>query len=75
MNSIFYELLNLKKASKFKKYFNQFCYLACFETLFSRVITTAISPLVYKTRYEVSGTQFLSKQVKKGMFSWKYKEV
>jgi len=35
MNSIFYDvLMQLKKVSQFKKYFDQHCFVACFETLF-----------------------------------------
>ena len=33
MNSTFYDVLKLKKAIKFQKYFDQHCYVACFETL------------------------------------------
>ena len=31
MKSIFYDLLKLKRACKFKKYINRHCYVACFE--------------------------------------------
>ena len=34
MNSTFYEVLKLKKAIKFKTYYDQHCCVACFETLF-----------------------------------------
>ena len=34
MNSIFYDVLKLKKAGKFKRYFNQHRYIDCFETHF-----------------------------------------
>ena len=34
MNSIFYDVLKLEKARIFKKYFDQHCYVVCFETLF-----------------------------------------
>ena len=33
MNSIFYDVLKLKTASKYKKYFDYHFYEACFETL------------------------------------------
>ena len=33
MNSTFYEVLKPKKVIKFKKYFDQHCNVACFETL------------------------------------------
>lgn len=35
MNSTFYDVLKLKKANKFKKYFDKHYYEACFETPFS----------------------------------------
>ena len=36
---------NYKKASKFKKYFDQYCHVACFEMLFfSPVISTPLTP-------------------------------
>ena len=45
MNSIFYDVLKLKKASKFKKYFDQYCYVACFEMLFfSLLISMPLTP-------------------------------
>ena len=34
MDSTFYDVLKLKTAIKFKKYFYQHWYVACFETLF-----------------------------------------
>ena len=44
MNSIFYDVLKLKKATKFKNYFNQYCYVSCFEMLFfSLVISTPLT--------------------------------
>ena len=33
INSLFYDVLKLKKASKCKKYYDQHCYVASFETL------------------------------------------
>ena len=41
----FYDLLKPKKASKFKKYFDQYCYVACFAMLFfSLVISMPLTP-------------------------------
>ena len=44
MNSTFYDVLKLKKAIKFQKYFDEHCYVACFETLF-------FSPVVRPPEY------------------------
>ena len=34
MNSTFYDVLKLKKAIKFKKYFDQHVHVACFQNTF-----------------------------------------
>ena len=36
--NLFYHVLKLQKAGKLTKYLDQYCYVACFETLFSPVI-------------------------------------
>ena len=41
MNSTFYDVLKLKKAMKFKKYFDQLCSVACFETLLFSLVTNS----------------------------------
>ena len=50
MNSIFRDFLNLKNASKFKKYSDQHCYVACLETV--RDIGALLKPdtKLYKLR-------------------------
>ena len=47
--------MKLKEASKFKKYFDQHCYVACLETLFTRLsrIHVPVYKLFYTTPYEV----------------------
>ena len=44
MNSILYDILKLKKASKFKKHFDQHCYAACFETFFPVINQSGYKP-------------------------------
>ena len=44
MNSILYDILKLKKASKFKKHFDQHCYAACFETFFPVIDQSGYKP-------------------------------
>ena len=41
MNLTFYDILKLKKAIKFKKDFDQLCYVACFETLLFSLVKKA----------------------------------
>ena len=42
MNLTFYDVLKLRKAIKFKKYFDQECYVPCFATFFSPVISPQV---------------------------------
>ena len=49
MNSIFYDVLKLKTVSKYKKYFDQHFYEACFETLRLWTILKHLTKL-YKPR-------------------------
>ena len=42
MNLTFYDVLKLRKAIKFKKYFDQECYVPCFATFFSPVTSPQV---------------------------------
>ena len=66
INLIFLQCFRALKRSTFKKYFDHYCYIACFETLFCHLFYKPSETLVYTQGFqtEVCSRPFLSSKMR-----------